>query len=107
MRTSGKQVAICSLLLTGSVQAQAPTPTPTPVAPPIKLALTSLKPDAVIEAGPDARISVMADGAWIVNRSTGVARKVDPKTNTFAASVEIGAAGKGPCQPVVSAFRTL
>ena len=105
MRTSGKQVAICSLLLTGSVLAQ--TPTPTPVAPPLKLALTSLKPDAVIEAGPDARIAVLADGAWIVNRSTGIARKVDPKTNTFAASVDLGAAGKGPCQPVVSAFRTL
>ena len=106
MHLSGKQIVIGSVLLSGAILA-AQTPTPTPAAPPIKLALTSLKPDAVIEAGADARIAVTPEGAWIVTRSTGVARRVDPKTNTFTASVEFGAAGKGPCQPVVSAFRTL
>lgn len=107
MRTTGKQVAICSLLLTGSVLAQTPSPTAAPAAPPIKLPLTSLKPDVVIEVGAEARMVVTPDGAWVVNRATGAARKVDPKTSAFSASVEIGSGGKGPCQPVVSAFETL
>src|SRR5688572_28959047 len=115
MRTSGKQAAIISLVLAGTafvtVNGQAvpssPGATPTPAPPPIKLALTSLKPEAVIEGGGDARMTVTPDAVWITNRSTGAVRKIDPKTNTSSVSLATGSAGKGPCQPLVSAFRSL
>ena len=117
MRTSGKRGAICSVLVVGVFVAtiigeagasrQPPTPTPTPAAPPITLALTSLKPDAVIESGADPHMVVTGDAVWIVNRSAGTLRKVDSKTNTLSAPIATGPAGKGPCQSVVSAFRSL
>jgi virginiamycin B lyase len=115
MYTSGKQAAVISVLLAGAFLAQtsgqtappAQTPTPTPAAPPIRLALTSLKPDAVIEVGADPHITVAGDAVWIVNRSAGTLRKVDSKTNAPGAPIATDPSGKGPCQPVVSAFRSL
>jgi virginiamycin B lyase len=115
MYTSGKQAAVISVLLAGAILARtsgqaappAQTPTPTPVAPPIKLALTSLKPDAVIEVGADPRITVAGDAVWIINRSAGTLRKVDSKSNLPGTPIATDPSGKGPCQPVVSAFRSL
>ena len=127
MRTPGKLKAVrsaawfsrprilSSLFLAGTAfvavngQAVPSTPgaTPTPAPPPIRLALTSLKPDAVIDGGGDARITATSDAVWITTRSTGAIRKIDPKTNTSSVSLTTGSVGKGPCQPLVSAFRSL
>ncbi len=115
MRTSGKQAVIGSVILAGSLitaisgQSGTPgqTPTPTPAAPPIKLLLTSLKPDAVIEAGADPRIAVTPDAVWISSLSTGTLKRIDPKTNMPAAPIPVGPSAKGPCQPALSAFKSL
>jgi YVTN family beta-propeller protein len=111
MRTSGKQTTIASLILgaalvvsvKGQAGTSAPGVTPAPVPPPIRLALTSLTPDATFEGGADSRMAITPDGVWIANGSTGVVHKIDPKTNTSRVSLAVG---KGPCQ-LGSAFRSL
>ncbi len=115
MRTSGKQTTLAGLLLVGAmfvtVKGQAVTPpqaaTPTPAPPPIRLALTSLKPDAVIDGGADRRIAVTSDGVWLTNRAAATLTRIDPKTNMPGTPLSAGAPGGGPCQPVVSAFKSL
>jgi len=115
MRISGKQVVVTSLVLVGTwlanVRAQTvPAPKsvpPPPAPPPIKLLLTSLKPDAALSAGVDTRIAVTTDAAWLTDRVAGNLIRIDPKTNTAGKPVSAGAAGSGPCQPVLSAFKSL
>jgi len=115
MRTSIKHAAFAGLMLAGAAlvtanrQAAPPaqSPTPTPAPPPIRLPLTSLKPDAMIEGGGDRHIAVTPDGVWLSNRVAGTLTRIDPKTNMPGAPVPAGPSGSGPCQPVVSAFKSL
>ncbi|HUR20073.1 MAG TPA: hypothetical protein VMZ90_04645 [Vicinamibacterales bacterium] len=115
MRISGKRTTVAGLVMGGalfvSVNGQTVTPpsgaTPTPAPPPIRLALTSLKPDAVIEGGGDRRITVTPDGVWLTNPAGGTLTRIDPKTNMPGTLLPAGVSGSGPCQPVVSAFKSL
>jgi len=112
MRTTGKWAAIAGLLLVGTLGTKvdgqatgtAPGKVPPPAPPPIVLPLTSLKPEASIDAGGDRHITVTTDAVWVSNRAAGTLARIDPKTHFPGSPV---AAGKEPCQPVVSAFKSL
>lgn len=82
-------------------------PPPPPARPPIKLALTSLKPDAAIEGSGDRRLALAANAIWVSNASTGSLVRIDPKTNTAGKPVSLSPAGSAACQPVVGAFKSL
>lgn len=80
-------------------------PPPPPAAPPLHLALTSVKPDAVIAAGGgDRRIVVTPDGVWVSNRQAGTLTRIDPKTHALGTPVAVG---KEPCYSVLSAFKSV
>ncbi len=103
MRTTGKRIA-AGLVLVGcsvGVMAQATTP---PVPPPLKIALSSLKPDAVIDAAGDRQITVAPDAVWVSNRTAGTVTRIDPKTNVASAPMVIG---QGPCRSLVVAFKSV
>ena len=73
----------------------------------MRLPASSLHADAVIDVGSDWRMTATPDALWISSRSTGTLRKVDVKTNKSTVSLETAKAGKGPCQPPLSAFRSM
>lgn len=115
MRTTGKRVALAGIVIAGALLSDvsgqvvipgggAPAP---PAPPPIRLPITNLKPDAIIDQGGDRRIAVAVDAVWVSNRSTSSLTRVDPKTNAVGKPVSLGPAASGPCQPVVGAFKSL
>ena len=107
MRVPGKLQLVALTILLGTIStglAQSPKPEPTPAAPPIKLALTSLVPDATFEFAGDLRFASAQDAIWVASRATGKLTRIDTQTNKPGVSVE---AGKEPCSGLVSAFRSL
>jgi virginiamycin B lyase len=107
MRVPGKPQLVALTILLGTIStglAQSPKPEPTPAAPPIRLALTSLVPDATFEFAGDLRFASAQDAIWVSSRTTGKLTRIDTKTNKPGVSVE---AGKEPCSGIVSAFRSL
>jgi len=102
MRTTGKRVAVGLVLgFSAGVMAQSP---PQTAPPPLKIALTSLKPDAVIEAAGDRQIVVSPEVVWVTNRAAGTLTRLDPKTNVASAPVVIG---HQPCRSLVVAFKSV
>lgn len=115
MRTTSKLVVLAGITLaavySSDVRGQVVPPTtatPAPPArPPVKLAMTSLKPDAKIEIGGDRRMAMAAGAIWVSSVSTGALMRIDPKTNIADRPVPLSPAGAASCQPVVAAFKSL
>jgi virginiamycin B lyase len=102
MRTTSKRVAAGLVLgFSAGVMAQS---TPQTGPPPLKIALSSLKPDVVIDAAGDRQITVAPDGVWVSNRTAGTVTRIDPKTNAVGTPVVIG---QGPCRSLVVAFKSV
>jgi len=72
-----------------------------PAAPPLRLPLTKLTPEATIAVKGDRSVINGPDAMWIVNRSSSELLKVDPKTNAIAATIALPAA---PCAGALVAF---
>ena len=109
MRLPGKPHLIALLIVVGTnaaglAQSAKPEPTPTPVAPPIKLLLTSLVPDATVDVSGEVRLASGSDGVWVSNRTEGTAVRIDPKTNKPDNPVSIG---NEPCRALLFAFKAL
>ena len=107
MRVPGKPQLVALTIVLGTISiglAQTPKPEPTPAAPPIKLMLTALVPDATFEFAGDLRFASAQDGIWVSSRATGKLTRLDTKTNKPGVSVD---AGKEPCFGIVSAFKSL
>src|SRR6185503_1726844 len=100
----GALIVVLGTTAAGLAQSAKPEPTPTPAAPPIKLLLTSLVPDATIEIAGETSFASGPDGVWISSRTTGTAVRIDPKTNKPEKPVSIG---NEPCQSLVFAFKSL
>jgi virginiamycin B lyase len=98
MRIVGKFVAVTVLMFIP----QAP-PAP-PAAPPVRLALTALKPEATIALTGEGHFAVAPAGVWLISRSQGTGTLIDAATNKTGAPVALG---KGPCQGAVVAFKSL
>lgn len=108
MRSGSKSTGITLLTLLGWVcvgfaQSGRPEPTP-PAAPPARLGLTSLIPEATIELGGERYLAATPDGVWVASRTAGTVVRIDPKTNAQEKPIAIG---KEPCYSLVFAFKTL
>ena len=88
----------------GHAQEAKPAATPVPAAPPIRLASSSLVPDAVIALGGERRLAVTPDAVWVSDRAAGAVVPIDPKTNVVGKPVPIG---KEPCTALVFALKSL
>ena len=102
MRTTGKRV-VAGLVLGFSAGVMAQS-TPPSGPPPLKIALSSLKPDAVIDAAGDRQVAVAPDAVWVSNRTAGTVTRIDPKTNAPGAPIVIG---QGPCRSLILAFKSV
>jgi YVTN family beta-propeller protein len=100
-------VIACLYLSSPRAQEQ---PQPRPPRPPrpgistpgVKRDVSTLKPIAVfpVEGTPDWQ-AVTADAVWVSNGPKNTVHKLDAKTNTVAATVEVG---QKPCSGLVAAF---
>lgn len=98
----GKRITAGLVLgFSAGVMAQSPKPSSPP---PLKIALSSLKPDAVIDAAGDRQITVAPDAVWVSNRTAGTVTRIDPKTNTPGTPIVIG---QGPCRSLLVAFKSV
>jgi len=80
-------------------------PRPGVSAPGVKRDIATLKPIAVfpVEGTPDWQ-AVTPDAVWVSNGPKNTVHKLDSKTNTVTATVEVG---KKPCSGLVAAFGSL
>ena len=106
MLTAAKWTTATLLAFSTLIMWQEPEnkPTPTPAAPPLRLLLSSLTPDATIAIGGDRQIVVTPDGVWVSNRTAGTLTRIDPKTNTLGTPIAVG---KEPCFTALAAYKSL
>ena len=117
MNTKTLVTTTASLLLSAFlITAQEPAATPAPAAkqrakrpprpgvstPGVKREMTSITPIAVfpVEGTPDWQV-VTSDALWVSNGPKNTIHKLDPKTNTVVAAVEVG---KRPCSGLAEGF---
>jgi virginiamycin B lyase len=108
-----KKVLAFALLVAISAHAQQTTQTPRPPRQPrpgvstpgVKRDISTLTPIAVfpVEGTPDWQV-VTEDAVWVSNGPRNTVHRLDPKTNTVTAVVEVG---KRPCSGLVAAFGSL
>src|SRR5215467_6519358 len=67
----------------------------------VQIPVTELKPEAVFEVPGAPDWMVVEDNVWISNRPKNSVARLDPKTNTVAATIEVG---KSPCSGITAAF---
>ena len=83
---------------------QTGTPKPGVKTPGVKIPIERLKPDAVFPV-PGAPDWIAVDEAvWISNKPKDRVVRLDAKSNTVAATIEVG---KGPCSGLASGFGSL
>src|SRR5262245_45357872 len=103
------------LLSTFLISAQEPAAPPQPAkqrakrpprpgvsTPGVRREMTSITPIAVfpVEGTPDWQV-ITSDGLWVSNGPKNTIHKLDPKTNTVVAAVEVG---KRPCSGLAEGF---
>ena len=107
----GWSIGLSSMFLAGLVTIQAdqarpsaaasPTPVPAPAVP---IPLSRVKPDATIPVVPGFSMTVTADGVWVTDKAKQTITRIDPKTNTPAATITLDGP---PCGAVLAALKTL
>lgn len=87
--------ALALTFLGSASRAQGPAASPTPKpAPPMRLAFTSLVPEARFEVGGSGGLAAGEDSLWAVDAQAGTLSRIDPSSNKVTQTV---AAGPGPC----------
>src|SRR4051812_27263456 len=105
---------LSAFLITAQEPAAAPVPAkqrtkrpppPGVSTPGVKRDMATIKPVAVfpVEGTPDWQ-AVTADAMWVANGPKNTIHKLDPKTNTVAAAVEVG---KKPCSGLAEGFGSI
>ena len=90
--------AVLTLLPT---QPPARKPRPGVKTPGVRIAIEKLKPDAVFQIGGTPDWLAIDEAAWVSNYPNNSVSRMDPKTNTVAATIAVG---KGPCSGLAAAF---
>jgi YVTN family beta-propeller protein len=107
-------LTLAAVLLTAQDPAAAPPaakqrakrpPRPGVATPGVKREMASIKPIAVfpVEGTPDWQV-VTSDAIWVSNGPRNTVHKLDPKTNTVVAAVEVG---KKPCSGLAEGFGSI
>jgi virginiamycin B lyase len=100
-----EMVKICSVLLLATVTFQLkPAPRPGVKTPGIRVPIERLKPDAVFPVPGTPDWLAIDEAVWVSNKPKDSVSRLDPKTNTVAATVQVG---KAPCSGVAAGFGSL
>jgi YVTN family beta-propeller protein len=89
--------------------AYAQTPAPRPQRPPkpgvktpgVQIPMSALKPEAVFEIPGTPDWIVIDEHVWVSNRPRNTVARLDPKTNTVAETIAVGAS---PCSGIAAGF---
>jgi streptogramin lyase len=102
----GWSIGLSSILFAGLavIQADQARPTPPAPAPATPLPLSKVKPDATIPVTTGFSITMGPDGVWLTVPAKKTITRIDPKTNTPAATVPLDGE---PCGAALTAFKTL
>ncbi|MBI4474908.1 MAG: hypothetical protein HY646_19715, partial [Acidobacteria bacterium] len=76
-------------------------PKPGVKTPGVQIPMSLLKPEAVFEIPGTPDWIVIDEHVWVSNRPRNTVARIDPKTNTIAATIE---AGKSPCSGIAAGF---
>lgn len=90
-------------------QSQSGTPTAKPKrpgvsTPGVRIPITRLKPDAVFELPGVPDWLAIDDHVWVSNSPKNTVHRLDPKTNTVVATIEVG---RHPCSGLAAGFGSL
>ena len=97
--------AVLLFLAAAAVVAQPARPAkPGVKTPGVKIPVERLKPDAVFEVPGSPDWIAVDEAVWISNRPKDNVTRIDPTTNTVAATIAVG---KGPCSGLAAAFGSL
>ena len=100
-----EMVKICSGLALGVLVLQAtPAPRPGVKTPGIKVPIERLKPEAVFPVPGTPDWLAIDEAVWVSNKPKDSVSRLDPKTNTVTATVQVG---KGPCSGLAAGFGSL
>ena len=72
----------------------------------VKIPIERLKPDAVFEVGGHPDWLAIDESAWVSNEPKDNVSRLDAKTNTVGATIDLGA-GKHPCSGLAAGFGSL
>src|SRR4026208_228553 len=98
-----EMVRVVILLLLGSWVFQAPQPAPRPgvKTPGVRIPIERLKPDAVFPVPGTPDWLAIDEAVWVSNKPKDSVSRLDPKTNTVTATVDVG---KGTCSGGAAGF---
>src|SRR5689334_2008826 len=96
--------SVIGLLLGCAVLQPARAPKPGVKTPGVKIPIERLKPDAVFPYPGSPDWIAIDESVWVSNRPKDSIARFDPKTNTVAATIQVG---KGPCSGLTIGFGSL
>ena len=98
-------VKVCTALLLSVLFVQTPRPPrPGVKTPGIRVPIERLKPDAVFPVPGTPDWLAIDDAVWVSNEPKNTVSRLDPKTNTVAATVQVG---NRPCSGLAAGFGSL
>jgi len=97
---------IAPLLLSFQVQSPKPTRTPRPgvKAPGVRIAITTLKPEAIFDVPGAPDWIAVDESVWVSNSPKNTVARIDPKSNKVIAMVPVG---NKPCSGLATGFGSL
>jgi virginiamycin B lyase len=102
MRVAPNVIFLAILLILGQKPADPPKPGVT--TPGVQMPIERLKPDAVFPVPGSPDWIAVDEAVWISNKPRDSVTRLDPQTNTAAATIPVG---KAPCSGLAAAFGSL
>ena len=101
-----EMVKVAIFLLLGSWVLQTPQRPPRPgvKTPGVRIPIERLKPDAVFAVPGTPDWLAIDEAVWVSNKPKNSVSRLDPKTNTVTATIDVG---KAPCSGVAAGFGSL
>ena len=95
---------VMAFVLGSALAAAPPPPKPGVKTPGVKIPIERLKPEAVFPVPGSPDWIAVDEDVWISNKPKDSVARLDPKTNTVAATIQVG---KRPCSGLAAAFGSL